>query len=195
MLPTASQVQLLHHRFIYKIVPQGTGGRKPPLPATAAKRSPANPVPLYPASKSAFLIIPARYSKRATMGRPPNRASSSSPWRMVRTNLAPSRVYTPILVDVEPGLMVRTRSFSRVKDCPSTNWPAGTHRWVNIEFNRLGATVGARGCQGLVFYSTRSAVTGLMEAARCAGTMLATRAQTPSARIDPNRTKGSHPFT
>ena len=44
-------------------------------------------------------------------------------------------------------------------------------------------------------YSTRKAITGLMEAARRAGTMLASRAQTASARTDPPSTSGSQPLT
>src|ERR1700753_3518939 len=44
-------------------------------------------------------------------------------------------------------------------------------------------------------YSARRAFTGLTEAARCAGMMLATKAQMPSARTDPLSTTGSHPLT
>jgi hypothetical protein len=44
-------------------------------------------------------------------------------------------------------------------------------------------------------YSVRSAVTGSIEAARCAGIMLANKAHTASATIDPPRTNGSQPRT
>ena len=44
-------------------------------------------------------------------------------------------------------------------------------------------------------YSVRRAVTGLMDAARCAGMMLARKAQMPRARIETERTSGSHPLT
>jgi len=50
-------------------------------------------------------------------------------------------------------------------------------------------------CHAACCYSARSAFTGLIEAARCAGMMLAKKAQTLSARTDPTRTSGSHPFT
>ena len=52
---------------------------------------------------------------RATIGRPLKRASSSSPCRIVRSSSAPSRVKTPNLVDVDPGLMASTRLLSSVK--------------------------------------------------------------------------------
>jgi hypothetical protein len=44
-------------------------------------------------------------------------------------------------------------------------------------------------------HSVRSACTGFTEAARRAGTMLATSAHTASMTIDPPRTTGSQPFT
>ena len=44
-------------------------------------------------------------------------------------------------------------------------------------------------------YSTRRAITGLIEAARLAGTMLAISAQIASATTDPPSTRGSQLFT
>ncbi len=44
-------------------------------------------------------------------------------------------------------------------------------------------------------YSVRSAFTGLMDAARRAGMMLAINALSPRANIDPPSTSGSHPLT
>jgi len=48
---------------------------------------------------------------------------------------------------------------------------------------------------GLPAYCTRNAITELIEAARRAGTILATRGQIASVKIEPPRTTGSQPLT
>jgi hypothetical protein len=59
---------------------------------------------------------------------------------------------------------------------------------------RSPVALGRRPCKNL-HHSLRKACTGLIEAARCAGITLATKAQNPSATIEPASTSGSQLFT
>ena len=85
--------------------------------AAAGRRARLRPpsVPcLAPLRVSGLSPAPPRSSRRGIRaGRawagPRKRLTSSSPWRMLRAISSPARVKMPILVDVVPGLMARTR--------------------------------------------------------------------------------------
>ena len=105
MLAAPRQAEFLHHRVIHKVGSAGNGGQQPAAPGHARH----------------LIGLRSRFFKRLrNHGRLDIRAaqpsagrqsarSSSSPWRTVRTHSAPCRVYSPNLVEVDPGLIASTR--------------------------------------------------------------------------------------